>query len=91
MSKSFPSQASATPSQAAKADLEKLGDKPSPGLTKEQILKSIYQKPQGPVRGLPVVGAGGYKPFRPPPEGTVAKRFVKFSPKPLRHPSTWSK
>jgi hypothetical protein len=46
--------------------------KPSPGLTRAQILKSLQLKPIGPVRGLPIVGKGGLKPFRPPPDGTKA-------------------
>lgn len=60
--------------------------KPSPGLTKAQILKSIHQKPVGPHVGKPVVGAGGFKPFRPPPPGTKAPigPFKFATHKPLR-------
>lgn len=64
--------------------------KPSPGLTKDQIMKSLVTKPMGPVIGKPVVGAGGLKPFRPPPEGTKAVPY-KVKPKVLRPPLAWSK
>jgi hypothetical protein len=59
---------------------------PSPGLTRDQILKSIYQKPIGPRTGRPIIGAGGLKPFRPPPPGTKAPtgRFKFTTHKPLR-------
>ena len=90
MSKSFPKLTrSDSPPQTDK--LDKPIDKSSPGLTKEQILKSIYQKPMGPVKGRPIIGAGGYKPFKKPPEGTKAKPFKLSSHKSLRPPQTRSK
>jgi len=64
--------------------------KPSPTLSKQDILRSLNTKPMGPVRGMPVVGAGGLKPFVPPPDGTRAVPF-KLGKKVLRPPSAWSK
>lgn len=71
-----------SPSQAVSKPVAKI--KSPPALTKQQIIQSLRQKSIGPVRGQPVVGAGGYKPFRPPADGTVAKPFTRFGPKPLR-------
>ena len=64
--------------------------KPSPTLSKQAILRSLNTKPIGPIRGRPIVGAGGLKPFIPPPDGTKAVPF-KFGKKVLRPPSAWSK
>ena len=64
--------------------------KSSPILSKQDILRSLNTKPIGPVRGRPVVGAGGLKPFIPPPDGTKAVPF-KLGKKVLRPPSAWSK